>query len=65
MTNFTAGGAGLKIVKDGIARTADTFPIASVTVIVQSVYVAGVSALKLMVLFPAVADVVADSQLPP
>lgn len=58
-------GASVSIVKDGINKTADTFPAVSVTMIVQSVYVPGVNALKVTVLFPDVVEVEAAEQEPP
>ncbi len=42
-----------------------TFPAASVTVIVQSEYVPLLKEIKVIVLFPLVADVVHDEQEPP
>jgi chorismate mutase len=58
-------GSVLSIVKDGTARMDEIFPAASVTFIVQFVYVPSTSVLKVIVLFPEVADVVAEEQEPP
>jgi hypothetical protein len=46
-------------------RTDEMFPAASVTVIVQSEYVPAASVEYVIVLFPLVADVVADEHEPP
>ena len=58
-------GAEVSIVKDGIWRTDETFPAASVTVIVQFVYVPSANVLSVTVLLPLVAEPVADEQEPP
>jgi hypothetical protein len=58
-------GAVVSITKVGTLRTDEMFPAASVTVIVQLEYVPAASALNVIVLFPDVADVVADEQEPP
>ena len=58
-------GATVSIVKDGTCNTDETFPAASVTVIVQSEYVPEVKASNVTVLLPLVAEPVADEQEPP
>lgn len=58
-------GAVISIVKEGILRTEEMFPAASVTVIVQFEYVPAANALSVIVLLPEVAEVVADEQEPP
>ena len=58
-------GAVVSITNIGMLNTDEIFPAASVTVIVQSEYVPATSAENVIVLFPDVADVVADEQEPP
>ena len=58
-------GAVVSIVNDGTCKTALVFPAASVTVIVQSVYVPATNAANVTVLLPDVADAVAEEQEPP
>ena len=58
-------GATISIVKDGICKTELVFPAASVTVIVQSLYVPEASVVNVTVLFPLIAEAVADEQEPP
>ena len=58
-------GAVVSIVNDGMLKTEEIFPAASVTVIVQSEYVPAASAENVIVLLPLVADVVADEHEPP
>ena len=53
------------MVNEGIFRTEEIFPATSVTVTVQLEYVPATRALNVIVLFPDVADVVAEEQLPP
>lgn len=52
-------------VKEGIVRAVLAFVVASVRVIVQFVYVPTLNALNVIVLFPTVAEVVIELQLPP
>ena len=58
-------GAVVSIVNDGILKTDEIFPAASITVIVQSEYVPAASVENVIVLLPLVADVVADEHEPP
>ena len=58
-------GAVVSITKDGIFKTEEILPAASVTVIVQLEYVPATRAVNVIVLFPDVTDVVAEEQLPP
>jgi chorismate mutase len=58
-------GAVVSMTNVGTERTEEVFPAASVTVIVQFEYVPAASALNVTVLFPDVADVVAEEQEPP
>ena len=61
----TATNTPVSIVKEVIASVLLAFPAESVTIIVQSEYVPSLNAIKVMVLFPLVADVVSDEQEPP
>jgi hypothetical protein len=58
-------GAVVSMVNDGIGRTSDIFPAASVTVIVQSAYVPSASVANVTVVFPEIADDVSDVHEPP
>ena len=58
-------GAVVSMTNVGTVNRADVFPAASRTRIVQVEYVPAASALNVIVLFPDVADVVADEQEPP
>ena len=58
-------GATVSITKVGTCKSAETFPAASVTVIVQLEYVPAINAFNVTVLFPDVADVVEAEQEPP
>jgi hypothetical protein len=58
-------GADVSMVKDGIWRMEEMFPAASVTVIVQFVYVPSANEFSVTVLLPLVAEPVADEQEPP
>ena len=55
----------LNTVNDVIVSELLTFPAESVTLIVQSEYVVLLKELRVIVLFPIVADVVTDEQEPP
>lgn len=54
-----------EIVNEVRVKAEEAFPTASVTVIVQFEYVAGVSVLKVIVLLPETAVVVEEEQEPP
>ena len=58
-------GAVVSMTNDGTRRASDAFPAASVTVIVQSVYVPAASVVNVTVLFPLVVVTTADEQEPP
>ena len=58
-------GAVVSIVNDGTLNAEETFPAASVTVIVQFTYVPSASVAKVTVLFPEIADDVSDVHEPP
>ena len=58
-------GAVVSITNVGMVNTAERFPAASRTRIVQVEYVPAASVLNVIVLFPLVADVVADEHEPP
>ena len=58
-------GADVSITKVGTFNTEELFPASSVTVTVQSEYVPNVKASNVTVLFPDVADVVAEEHEPP
>jgi hypothetical protein len=58
-------GAVVSMTNVGTCKSDETFPAASVTVIVQVEYVPAINASNVTVLFPLVADVVAEEQEPP
>ena len=58
-------GATVSMTNVGTFNTELVLPAASVTVIVQSVYVPSINALNVTVAFPKIADVAADAQEPP
>ena len=60
-----SAGAVVSMTNVGTCKSDDTFPAASVTVIVQVEYVPAASVLNVTVLFPLVADVVVEEHEPP
>ena len=58
-------GVVASTLKDVIARVLLAFPSESVTIIVQSEYVASLKEVRVIVLLPLAADVVSDEQEPP
>ena len=61
----TATKNPVSTVKEVIANVLLAFPAESLTIIVQSVKVPSLKEVKVIVLFPLIADVVSDEQEPP